>query len=273
MKASRAAIVTASQLLGPLFLVAGFLVLAITLKIAASPAMADTSAQMQTPAPAQVPTQVQMQGEQPLVDLALVLAVDASGSIDPGEFQLQKEGIAAAITDADILGAIHGGSHGRIAISYVEWGSPGAPATVVPWMLVGDRASAENFAASILQAPRSRQSWNAIGDAIHLATGMMEICPCRPTRRIIDLSGDNVDHRSHLPAPLARDAAVAAGITINALAILNDDSRGASGRPFLVEVYEREVIGGFAAFVATAADRADFARALRQKMVQEISSR
>ncbi|TXH35048.1 MAG: DUF1194 domain-containing protein [Rhodospirillaceae bacterium] len=228
---------------------------------------------MQTPAPAQVPTQVQMQGEQPLVDLALVLAVDASGSIDPGEFQLQKEGIAAAITDADILGAIHGGSHGRIAISYVEWGSPGAPATVVPWMLVGDRASAENFAASILQAPRSRQSWNAIGDAIHLATGMMEICPCRPTRRIIDLSGDNVDHRSHLPAPLARDAAVAAGITINALAILNDDSRGASGRPFLVEVYEREVIGGFAAFVATAADRADFARALRQKMVQEISSR
>jgi hypothetical protein len=125
----------------------------------------------------------------------------------------------------------------------------------------------------VLNAPRSPQSWNAIGDAIHLATGLMDTCPCRPTRRIIDLSGDNVDHRSHLPAPLARDAAVAAGITINALAILNDDSRGASGQPFLVEVYEREVIGGFAAFVATAADRTDFARALRQKMVQEISSR
>ncbi|MDY0884915.1 DUF1194 domain-containing protein [Dongia soli] len=266
MKRSHAAMVAACRLA-----IAAVLTLTIALKLAAGPAQAETWTGAQAPVQTQIPAQTQ--SERPLVDLALVLVVDASGSIDPSEFRLQKEGIAAAITDADILGAIRGGGHGRIAVAYVEWGSPGAPANVVPWMLVGDRGSAERFAASVLQAPRSPQSWNAIGDAIHLATGMMETCPCRPTRRIIDLSGDNVDYRSHLPAPLARDAAVAAGITINALAILNDDSRGASGRPFLVEVYEREVIGGFAAFVATAADRGDFARALRQKMVQEISSR
>jgi uncharacterized protein DUF1194 len=223
--------------------------------------------------------QAQAQGELqepsglPPVDLALVLAVDASGSIDPWEFQLQKQGIAGAITDPEVLGEIRGGGHGRIAIAYVEWGSPGMPANVLGWSLIGDAASARSFADRLLAAPRSHQTWNAIGDAVHLAAGMIAACPCRPTRRVIDLSGDNRDIRSLYPLPAARDAAVAQGITINGLAILNDVRRGPSGKPYLVEVYEQELIGGFGAFVMTAADRADFARALRQKLVLEISSR
>ncbi|MET1028005.1 MAG: DUF1194 domain-containing protein [Dongiaceae bacterium] len=215
----------------------------------------------------------QTQTDLPPVDLALVLAVDASGSIDPWEFKLQKEGIAGAVTDAAVLGEIRGGGHGRIAIAYVEWGSPGLPANILGWSLIGDAASARDFATRLLAAPRSHQTWNAMGDAVHLATGMIAACPCRPVRRVIDLSGDNRDIRSLYPLPAARDAAVAQGITINALAILNDARRGPSGKPYLVEVYEQELIGGLGAFVMTAADRADFARALRQKLVLEISSR
>jgi hypothetical protein len=206
------------------------------------------------------------------VDLALILAVDASGSIDPAEFQLQKEGIAAAITNDEVLQAIGSGRHDRIAIALVEWGSPGGAAIVVAWMFVEDRASAEAFAVALLAAPRSQQSYNALGDAMHLSTALFETCACKATRRVIDISGDNPDNRSNVPAPLARDAAVAAGITVNALAILNNDSIGASGRPHLVEVYERDVIGGFGAFVTTANSRADFARALRQKMIMEIAA-
>lgn len=77
------------------------------------------------------------------MDLALVLAVDASGSIDPAELQLQKEGIATAITSNDVLGAIRSGWHGKIAISLIEWGSPIGTAIVVDWMVVSDRPSAE----------------------------------------------------------------------------------------------------------------------------------
>lgn len=209
----------------------------------------------------------------PAVDVALVLAVDASGSISPAEFGLQKEGIATAVTNDEVLAAITGGRHGRIAIAYVEWGGPGNAQIVVDWMLVGDAAAAEDFAATVLGAERSRQSYNALGDAIALSTALIAQCPCRPTRRVIDVSGDNPDNRSHVAAPLARDAAVAARITINALAILNDDGLGASGQPWLVENYQAKVIGGFAAFVITAADRADFARALRQKMILEIAGR
>jgi hypothetical protein len=217
------------------------------------------------------PTLAQTGGEAPPVDVALVLTVDASGSIDPPEFQLQKEGIASAIADPQVLSTIQSGRNGRIAIAYVEWGAPGGAQMIVDWMLVGDQASAAAFGSAVLQAPRSTQSYNAIGDAIDLAVKLFEVCPCRPTRRIIDVSGDNPDSRSHHPAPLARDAAVAAGITINALAILQNDRIGPEGRPWLVEAYERTVIGGFGAFAIAANTRADFARALREKMVLEIS--
>jgi hypothetical protein len=207
------------------------------------------------------------------VDVALVLVVDASGSIDTAEFALQRDGIASAVTDAEVLGAIMGGRHGRIAITLVEWGTPGAPAQVVDWHIVGDQGSAGAFAGAVRSAERVMQSYNAIGDGMQLGIGLIETCPCAPTRRVIDVSGDNPDMRSHLPAPAARDLAVKAGITVNALAILQDDRLGPNGRPWLVEVYEQTVIGGFAAFVIPAQTRADFARALRQKLIQEIAMR
>jgi hypothetical protein len=210
-------------------------------------------------------------GDAPRVDVALVLTVDASGSIDPPEFQLQKEGIAGAVADPQVLSAIQSGRNGRSAIAYVEWGAPGGAQMVVDWMLISDAASAASFGNAVLEAPRSLQSYNAIGDAIDLAVKLFGNCPCQPTRRVIDVSGDNPDNRSHRPGPLARDAAVAEGITINALAILQDDRLGPNGRPWLVETYERTIIGGFAAFAMAANSRADFARALRDKMVLEIS--
>jgi hypothetical protein len=210
-------------------------------------------------------------GPQTGVDVALVLTVDASGSIDPQEFQLQKEGIAGAVADAEVLSTIQSGRNGRIAIAYVEWGAPGGAQMVVDWMVVSDAETAAAFGNAVLEAPRSLQSYNAIGDAIDLAVKLFDGCPCQPTRRIIDVSGDNPDNRSHRPVLLARDAAVADGVTINALAIVQDSRLGPDGRPWLVEAYERTVIGGFGAFAIAANSRADFARALRDKMVLEIS--
>ena len=210
--------------------------------------------------------------DKPPVDVALVLSVDASGSINTEEFALQREGIAGAVTDGEVLGAIMGGRHGQIAVTLIEWGSPGTPAQVVDWHIVGDAGSAGAFASAVRAAPRQMQSYNAIGDGMQLGIGLIESCPCAPTRKVIDVSGDNPDMRSNMPAPMARDMAVKAGITVNALAILQDGRLGPSGKPWLVEVYEREVIGGFAAFVIPAQTRADFARALRQKLIQEIAS-
>ncbi|MCP4329799.1 MAG: DUF1194 domain-containing protein [Alphaproteobacteria bacterium] len=205
------------------------------------------------------------------VDVALVLAVDASGSIDAAEFDLQKDGIAGAITDPLVLSAIVSGPFQRLAIAYVEWGGPAMAETVVGWHIVEDRPSAEMFAAAVRGAGRSLQSYNAIGDAIVHGAALIEHCPCEAFRAVIDVSGDNPDNRSVVPALVARELAAAAGITINALAILEGGPVGASGRPYLVENYEAEVIAGPGAFVIAAEDRADFATALRRKMILEIA--
>jgi len=196
------------------------------------------------------------------VDLALVLATDASGSIDQAEFRLQKEGIAGAVADPRVLAAIQGGTVGRIAVAYLEWGSPGGARPIVPWRMVRDAATADAFGSAVLEAERSPQSYNAIGDAIEMSAALIGACPFEPTRSVIDVSGDAADMRSHTPAEQARDAATLAGITINALAI---------GSERLAAAYEAEVIGGFGAFVVVASSRADYAAALRRKLVREIA--
>ena len=206
------------------------------------------------------------------VDVALVLVVDASGSIDDGEFLLQKQGIAEAVQHPRVLAAIAGNPLRRLAIAYVEWGSPGGPQTVVSWMIVEDSASAAAFGQAVVSAPRTSQSYNAIGDGIVHATALLALCPCEPTRGVIDISGDNPDNRSIVPAPVARDQAVAAGHTVNALAITDGALLGKRGKPILVETYEATVIGGPGAFVMQAASRADFMEALLDKMVLEISA-
>ncbi len=169
------------------------------------------------------------------VDTALVLAVDASGSIDPAEFALQREGIAAAVTNPDLLDLIRFGQYGTVAIAYLEWGGSGTAEVVVPWRLVKDAETATAFATAVMAAPRSLQSYKAIGDAIVASQLLLESCPCDPLRQVIDVSGDNPDNRSIVPAPIARDRAIAAGIVINALTILQDNSSGPRADPPITE--------------------------------------
>jgi hypothetical protein len=198
------------------------------------------------------------------VDVLLVLAIDASGSISDEEFRLQRDGCAEAIGHPAVLSVIGSGPAGAIGIAMVEWGAPGGAETVVEWHRVADAASAAVVAAAFRGAPRSRQSWNAIGDAIDHSARLIAAAPFRAAEKVIDISGDAPDMRGLRPAGVARDDAVAAGITINALAILG-------GTPGLVERYGSEVIGGPGAFVVTAEGRADFARAIRAKLVREIA--
>jgi hypothetical protein len=136
-------------------------------------------------------------------------------------------------------------------------------------MAVRDAASANALAEAIRAAPRSRQSYNAIGDAIAHSAALIAAAPFRAEDRVIDVAGDGPDMRSYMPATEARDAAVAQGITVNALAIeVSPVTR--FGEPLRMH-YEREVIGGPGAFVIAAETRQDFARAMRAKLIREIA--
>jgi Protein of unknown function (DUF1194) len=196
------------------------------------------------------------------VDLQLVLAVDSSGSVDGREFQLQAVGIARALRDPEVIEAIERWTPNGIAVSVVHWSGRRQQLVAVDWIMAGDRASLQSLAASIEGMGRSMLGETAIGDMLGFAIGHFERGRFRAARRVVDVSGDGRSNAGVAPGPL-RDAAAAAGITVNGLAILNDD--------LAVDLYYAEhVIGGPDAFVMTAADYGDFARAMRLKLLREI---
>jgi hypothetical protein len=197
------------------------------------------------------------------VDLALVLAVDSSGSVDFGEFDLQKLGIARAFRDPEVIEAIERWAPKGVAVSVVYWSGRGQQQVAVDWTKVVDRASAEALAARIEQSRRSMLAETALGEGLRFAVNQLGRSPYQGVRRVIDVSGDGRSNVGEAPGPL-RDAAAAAGITINGLAILNDD--------LAVDLYYADqVIGGHDAFVTTARDYDDFARAMRLKLLREVS--
>ena len=205
------------------------------------------------------------------VDVALILAVDVSRSIDEEEARLQREGYRAAVSDPRVVEAIRGGMMGAIAIAYTEWAGIEFQRLVLPWTRIAGPRDAEAWAAALAQAPRSSLSWTSISGAIEHARGVMVACPFEATRKVIDISGDGVNN-SGPPAEAARDRAVAEGITINGLPILNDRPTFGRPPPMPLDQYFREsVIGGSGAFMIPAEDFEAFGQAVRRKLIREIA--
>jgi hypothetical protein len=201
---------------------------------------------------------------QTAVDLQLVLAVDASGSVSEARFELQKQGYVAAFRSPLLLRAVRSGSRQAIAVTMVQWTGPALQVQVVPWMLVNDEASMLALAAAIEAAPRQLfGGGTSISGAIDHAMTLFPNAPYQGARRVIDVSGDGRNNRGR-PAAEARDEAVRAGVTINGLPIL-------AVEPDLEEFYRDNVIGGPGAFVIPAASFETFADAILKKLVIEIS--
>ena len=207
---------------------------------------------------------------QEMLDMLLVLAMDASGSIGEEEFRLQREGYAEALTHREVVAAIRSKRRGAMGIAMIEWGSPGGSQTIVDWQRVSDLASAKALADALLAAPRTQQSYNAIGDAIHHASHLLREGPFAAEQLVIDVSGDGPDMRSLRPAPIARDIVVRRGMVVNALAISVAGQVTRAGET-LEEHYRRDVMGGPGAFVISAESRRDIARALRAKLIREMA--
>ncbi|MGE3914970.1 MAG: DUF1194 domain-containing protein [Hyphomicrobiaceae bacterium] len=198
------------------------------------------------------------------VDLALVLAVDASGSVNETRFELQKQGYAQAFRHPQVLRAIQSGAHGRIAVTMLQWTGPALQMQVTPWMVIHDTASMSAFAEAIDAAPRRLFSGGtSISGAIDFSARVLADSPHAATRRVIDVSGDGGNNRGR-PASAARDEAVAAGIVINGLPILEID-------PTLDDHYLRNVIGGPNSFMVPAQSFAEFADAILKKLIIEIA--
>jgi len=207
-------------------------------------------------------------------DLEVILAADVSRSIDDGEFELQRKGYAAALTDPRVLTAIQGRTNKAIGISFIEWSGDEDQQVVVDWTEIRDEEDAGSVAAAILAAPRSFMGRTSISAAIDFAMARFAMAKWQAKRRIIDVSGDGTNN-SGRPVTEARDQAVANGVTINGLAIINDKpnlgysahTQPPGGLPLY---YKENVIGGPNAFLIVVQDFNSFADAMANKLAKEI---
>ena len=189
--------------------------------------------------------------------VALVLALDVSASVDFAEFALMAGGLASALRDP----AVQGAAGGPVALAALGWSE--AQAVLVPWRLLDAPTEWEGFADALDAAPREpRAGATATGEALVAALALLARCPFPSVRQVVDVSGDGASNRGRAPGPV-RDIAVAAGVTVNALAVEDEE-------PELAAHFAAEVIGGPGAFVMVCAGYGDFAEAMRRKLLREL---
>ena len=207
------------------------------------------------------------------VDIELVLAIDVSGSIDPEEAKLQRQGHVSALTHPKIVDAISRGYLGRIAVTYFEWAGADYRRPIANWATIQDTASAQAFADSLTAAEISIGRRTSISGAIQYAIPLFDDNGYEGTRRVIDVSGDGANNSGVL-VNLARDLAIERGITINGLPIVSDRPNrfGFPQLRDLDEYYFHCVIGGTGAFIVVAHGFDAFAQAIHRKLILEIAS-
>ena len=204
------------------------------------------------------------------VDVALVLAVDASSSMDDAERKLQRAGYAAALTAPRVMEAIKYGRRGRIAVIFFEWGNQDAQVVIAPWTIVDGAESAAKLARTIAEAPSQDLQRTSISAALDFANRALLQSGLKATREVIDVSGDGPNNDGVVVSE-ARDRLVARGVTINGLPIVTKSPSDWMSMPDLDEYYEHCVIGGDGSFMIPVRGMENFGRALEMKLVLEIA--
>lgn len=195
-------------------------------------------------------------------DVALALTIDVSGSVDPREYRVQMDGLAQALNDGDVRNAL---LTADAQITVMQWSGANRQKVIAPWSSTRTHADIDNLVTTLRSAPRAYRHFStAIGDAVMAATVQHLQIAGRCKRAVIDVSGDG---RSNEGVSLAdmRAQLAGTGITVNALAIEKDNSD-------LSTYFRQEVITGPGAFVVTAVDFRDYARAIRRKLLREIAT-
>lgn len=213
--------------------------------------------------------------ERPTVDVEIVLAVDASGSVDRHELKLQLDGIAKSFRDPAIIQAISRGPLQRVLVSMLIWADSGYVKHPTKWFLIDSSQSAEKFAKVAGTFSKQHGAITAIGgggtglgSGLAFALNMIETNGVNAIRRIVDISGDGREtkpwKKGSILLPQARAIAQRLDVTVNGLAIETDTEN-------LSIYYKENVLVGTGSFVLPATDFKDYARAMKKKLLRELS--
>ncbi|MEL6549169.1 MAG: DUF1194 domain-containing protein [Pseudomonadota bacterium] len=210
---------------------------------------------------------------------ALALGLDVSASVDSNEYRLQLDGLAAALTSAEVSARILEMPQAPISLYVFEWSGPGVQRVVLPWQVV-DSEGALLAVATVIRGHER----NPLGDTVDQSTAIrpaiahglaaiLQQAQC--WKRTIDISGDGRHNTGGDPRS-EREALSSAAVTVNGLVIGVDNPRGGDIRQLeigeLSSYYNNTVIHGPDAFVETALGFADFERAMRRKLLRELEA-
>ena len=193
-------------------------------------------------------------------DIALILAVDVSGSVDQNEYDIQMQGLAEALRDGAISEAL---VVREAAVQVIQWTGSGRHRVSVPWTRIKDFNDTDNLADVIEKDPRIWRNFStALGEAVQFAQGNFKQVPdCK--RKVIDVSGDGRSNEGVRP-PALHASLLADGIIVNGLAIEAYDKG-------LTEYFEKHLIVGPGSFAMRAAEFEDYPERIRRKLLREIT--
>ncbi len=203
-----------------------------------------------------LPAQAQAQA----CGVALALVIDVSGSINDGEYHMQMQGLADAILDSTVRDAM---VDAQVALTVIQWSGGSRQKISVPWAIMRDAGELARFAQAARTAPREWfASHTAVGSAMKFAGEYFAEAPvCE--RRVIDVSGDGPSNGGPLTWEV-RDDLVAKGFIINGIAIEDAIVN-------VTDFYNANVKGGHGSFVLTATGYDDYPRAIKRKLINEVT--
>lgn len=194
-------------------------------------------------------------------EVALVLALDASSSVNGAEFRLQSRGLATALLDREVRAAILG--VGGVLMTAYEWSGRRQQAIIAEWTLLESDADIDRFAAKLSSHKRAFVEFpTAVGYALGFGAIRLARAPMLCTRQVIDVSGDGV-HNEGFPPKSAYRAFDFGGVTVNGLVIKGSD-------PDPEDYYRKNVLFGPGAFLEVAHNYEDYANAMKRKLLREI---
>ncbi|MEM9582429.1 MAG: DUF1194 domain-containing protein [Pseudomonadota bacterium] len=205
--------------------------------------------------------------------LALALGMDVSGSVDQVEYRLQMDGLAAALTNAEVQAQLLQMTDVPIWLSAYEWSGQFNHRLLVPWTALDSPQAIAEIAATLRGTDRVRGAHSTgIGGAMQFAEQLFRARPdC--WRHTLDLSGDGTNNDGPAPQTI-RDTLI--GREINGLVIALDLTVGRDVRQMevmrLSAYYRRNVIKGPNAFIEIAQGFDDFERAMTKKLLRETET-
>lgn len=208
--------------------------------------------------------------------LALVLALDVSGSVNEAEYAQQLNGVAFALGSPTVRASIIENNGAHVDLAVFEWSSRNHQFLIQPWTTLDSHAAIDRAIGRIQGFKKKRAGLKtALSTALLFAADLLhEKSHC--WQRKIDVSGDGKNNIGPNIAGIYKSPNFK-GITVNAL-VVSDSSVPVSSREVaatkdeLKLYYEREVIFGSDAFAMIAYGYDDYARAMEQKLLREIEA-